>query len=134
ECSDVRPDGGAVEGERLKAVPPVHLEIFVPKRPLHGSLEEALANDEQVGMARAEARIIDLGASVAAFVVCNLRQLPARADERVRQPRFVEYRQCAGMDRERVAVLMRALVHVDNLRPDAVLLEEQRRDETDRPG
>ena len=38
------------------------------------------------------------------------------------------------MDRERVAVLGRPLVRVDDLHPDPVLLQEQRRDETDRTG
>ena len=38
------------------------------------------------------------------------------------------------MDRESVAVLGRPLVHVDDLDADAVLLQEQGRDETDRTG
>src|SRR6185436_7652397 len=38
------------------------------------------------------------------------------------------------MDRKRVAVLGRPLVHVDDLRTDPGLLQEQRRDETDRTG
>ena len=38
------------------------------------------------------------------------------------------------MDRERVAVLGRPLVHVDDLHADPVLLQEQGRDETDRTG
>src|SRR5207247_370082 len=40
----------------------------------------------------------------------------------------------AWMDRERVAVLGRPLVHVDDLHTDPVLLQEQGRDETDRTG
>ena len=38
------------------------------------------------------------------------------------------------MDRERVAVLSRPLVHVDDLHTDPVALQEQGRDETDRTG
>ncbi len=38
------------------------------------------------------------------------------------------------MDRERVAVLGRPLVHVDDFHPDPVLLQEQGRNETDRTG
>jgi hypothetical protein len=36
------------------------------------------------------------------------------------------------VDRERIAVLVRPLVHVHDLRTDAILFEEQSRDETDR--
>jgi hypothetical protein len=38
------------------------------------------------------------------------------------------------MDRERVAMLGRPLVHVDDFHPDPVLLQEQRSNETNRTG
>ena len=38
------------------------------------------------------------------------------------------------MNRERVAVLGRPLVHVDDFHTDSVLLQEQGRNETDRTG
>jgi hypothetical protein len=38
------------------------------------------------------------------------------------------------MDREGVALLGRSLVHVDDLRTDAVLMQKQGRGETDRTG
>lgn len=50
------------------------------------------------------------------------------------EPCLVENPERARMDRERVAVLGRPLVRVDDLHTDPVLLQEQGRNETDRTG
>ena len=85
-------------------------------------------------MLGSEGRIVDLGAPLSSFVVGDLRQLPPRADQPFGEPCLVENPERARMDRERVAVLGRPLVHVDDLHTDPVLLQEQGRDETNRTG
>ena len=113
---------------------PEDLELLLAERLLGGPLQQALAEDEEIRMLGREGRIVDLGAPLPSFVVCDLRQLPPRADQPFGEPRLVENPERARMDRERVAVLGRPLVHVDDFHTDPVLLQEQRRDETDRTG
>jgi hypothetical protein len=64
----------------------------------------------------------------------DLRQFPTRADQPFGEPCFVENPERLRMNRERVAVLSRPLVRVDDLHTDSVLLQEQGRNETDRTG
>ena len=134
ELRDLRPEGRAVHREGLEPVSPEDLELLPAERLLRGPLQQALADDEEIRMLGSEGRIVDLGAPLPPFVVGDLRQLPPRADQPFGESCLVENPERARMDRERVAVLGRPLVHVDDLHTDPVLLQEQGRDETDRTG
>ena len=85
-------------------------------------------------MLGSEGRIVNLGAPLPTFVEGDLRQLPPRADQPFGEPGFVENPERARMNRERVAVLGGPLVHVDDLHPEPVLLQEQGRNKADRAG
>jgi hypothetical protein len=113
---------------------PENLVPLAAKRLLRGLFQQALANDEEIGMLGRERGIVDLGALVPALVVGDLRQLPARADQAFGKSRLVENAQRAPVDRQRVTVLVSPLMHVDDLDTHTVLLQKQRRDETDRTG
>src|SRR5688572_11629381 len=134
ELDDLCPERPAALGQGLETVSPEDLELLPAERLLHGPLQQALADDKEIRMLGPESRIVDLGAPLPSFVVGNLRQLPPRGDELVRQPRFVEHPERPRMDREGVTMLRRPLVHVDDLHTDPVLLEEQGRNETNRTG
>lgn len=73
-------------------------------------------------MLGSEGRIVDLGAPLPPFVVGDLRQLLPRVNQPFGESCLVENLERARMDRERVAVLSRPLVHVDDLHADPGLL------------
>src|SRR6185295_15590106 len=98
------------------------LELLPAERLLRGSLQHALADNEEIRMSGGKRGIVDLGAPLPTLVVGDLRQLPSRGDQLFGESSIVEHAERARMDRERVAVLSRLLVHVDDLHADSVLL------------
>src|SRR5262245_12894754 len=104
------------------------------QRVLDGSLQPALPDDEQIRMLGRENRIVDLGAPFPSLVVRDFRQLAPRGDQPVGERRLPEHPERTWMDRERVAMLCRPLVHVDDFHAAPVLLREERSDEADRTG
>ncbi len=134
ELRHLHPGCGVVRGKGLETVSPEDRELLLTERLLGGPLQQALSEDEKIRMLGSEARIVDLGAPLPSFVVGDLRQLLARADQSFGESCLVESPERTRMDRQGVAVLGRPLVRVDDLHTDPLLLQEQGRDETDRTG
>ncbi len=113
---------------------PQNLELGVTERAFDRALQRALAQDEQVPVSGPKRRVIDLDAPSGSVVERDFRQRPSRVDHRFGQADLVEDPQRLRVNRERITVLRRPLVHVDDGHADAVSLQEQRGHETHRTG